>query len=80
MPFSKFPKLELKYCERCGGLRLRTYGSHEVYCARCAQAISEMPAAHRFDHEPRNTIARVAGCVIFLAALVLAESAGGALA
>jgi Zn-finger nucleic acid-binding protein len=33
-------QLELKYCERCGGLWLRRRGTAEVYCAACAQ---EMP-------------------------------------
>lgn len=29
-------KIELKYCERCGGLFLRHVGDTEVYCAPCA--------------------------------------------
>jgi Zn-finger nucleic acid-binding protein len=33
-------QLELKYCERCGGLWLRRRGTAEVYCAACA---GEMP-------------------------------------
>ena len=28
-------EVELKYCERCGGLFLRPYASHLVYCATC---------------------------------------------
>jgi hypothetical protein len=28
--------VELKYCERCGGLFLRTQGSNVVYCTGCA--------------------------------------------
>jgi hypothetical protein len=27
--------IELKYCERCGGLWLRPQGSNTVYCASC---------------------------------------------
>lgn len=28
-------ELELKYCERCGGLWLRRRGAEEVYCPPC---------------------------------------------
>jgi Zn-finger nucleic acid-binding protein len=31
--------LELKYCERCGGLWLRPRGSNLIYCAACARAL-----------------------------------------
>ena len=44
MQSSRFPKLELKYCERCGGLWFRPQGGQEVYCARCINAIQELPA------------------------------------
>lgn len=43
MPSSQYPKLELKYCERCGGLWLRPQGGEAVYCAFCAHAINELP-------------------------------------
>ena len=29
--------LDLKYCERCGGLWLRRRGSAEVHCSVCSQ-------------------------------------------
>jgi len=29
-------RLELKYCERCGGLWLRPTGSDLIFCAGCA--------------------------------------------
>jgi hypothetical protein len=38
-------QLELKYCERCGGLWLRPGGGGQIYCAGCARAIAELPAA-----------------------------------
>jgi Zn-finger nucleic acid-binding protein len=42
--------LELKYCERCGGLWLRPAGGGQIYCASCAKHIAEMPpASGRFD-------------------------------
>jgi hypothetical protein len=40
-------RLELKYCERCGGLWLRTQGTGEVYCPACAGQISELPGVPR---------------------------------
>jgi hypothetical protein len=41
------PKLQLKYCERCGALWLRPQGGQEVYCARCIRAIAELPPVRR---------------------------------
>jgi Zn-finger nucleic acid-binding protein len=36
--------LELKYCERCGGLWLRLKGSETVFCRRCAKALAGLRA------------------------------------
>ena len=33
--------VELKYCERCGGLWLRASGNPGVYCAVCAPQMQE---------------------------------------
>ena len=33
-------ELELKYCERCGGLWLRRKGTQHVFCATCTQQLS----------------------------------------
>jgi hypothetical protein len=33
-------QLELKYCERCGGLWLRPKGSDLIFCAGCARAMA----------------------------------------
>lgn len=38
--------VELKYCERCGGLWVRERGAG-VYCGRCQGAIEELPAGKR---------------------------------
>jgi hypothetical protein len=38
-------RLELKYCERCGGLWLRTLGSGEVYCSLCVAQILDLPVS-----------------------------------
>jgi hypothetical protein len=40
-------KMELKYCERCGGLWLRECGAGTVYCANCAGDVSELPLPRR---------------------------------
>ena len=34
--------LELKYCERSGGLWLRLHGDNEVYCASCRTRLAEL--------------------------------------
>lgn len=39
--------VELKYCERCGGLWLREAGSAQVYCARCLPLLDDWPAPSR---------------------------------
>lgn len=35
--------LELKYCERCGGLWLRCRGDEESYCENCRAAMAAWP-------------------------------------
>jgi len=40
-------EMELKYCERCGGLWLRARGEAEVYCASCAPKMAEFPVARK---------------------------------
>jgi Zn-finger nucleic acid-binding protein len=46
-------QLELKYCERCGGLWLRLEGAPEVYCAPCALEMQQLPAPRRMTTRPR---------------------------
>jgi len=36
-------QVELKYCERCGGLWLRPKGAGGVYCAGCRAHLEAMP-------------------------------------
>ncbi|HKW16223.1 MAG TPA: hypothetical protein VJO35_01820 [Terriglobales bacterium] len=33
-------QMELKYCERCGGLWLRVTGSEVVYCPACSMILA----------------------------------------
>jgi len=40
-------ELELKYCERCGGLWLRARGTPQVYCNACVTAMEGPGAARR---------------------------------
>jgi hypothetical protein len=37
--------LDLKYCERCGGLWLRPRVCEEVYCNGCARDMAELAPA-----------------------------------
>ena len=36
-------QVELKYCERCGGLWLRPQGTNGVYCGSCRVCLAAMP-------------------------------------
>ncbi len=46
-------ELELKYCERCGGLWVRQQGSQEVYCAGCVGEMTGFPRPSRTRKRPR---------------------------
>jgi Transcription factor zinc-finger len=46
-------QLELKYCERCGGLWIRRLESEEVYCASCAIEMADCASAGRRRTSPR---------------------------
>jgi ribosomal protein L37AE/L43A len=37
-------RMELKYCEHCGGLWLRRSGVGTVYCEKCKSKVAELPA------------------------------------
>ncbi len=45
-------ELELKYCERCGGLWLRRQGSEEVYCPPCVPKMAEFAVARQRRFSP----------------------------
>ena len=36
-------RVELKYCEHCGGLWLRECGAGTVYCENCAAKVADLP-------------------------------------
>lgn len=54
-------QVELKYCERCGGLWFRECGSERVYCDRCLPALGELPAAFQRLHIVRLPSPRIPG-------------------
>jgi Zn-finger nucleic acid-binding protein len=59
--------LELKYCERCGGLWLRPAGGDQIYCRVCAGAMAELPPSsleirHRTAPSRRRSRAKTEGC------------------
>ncbi len=51
--------MDLKYCERCGGLWLRHRGEEEVFCTPCGHRV----ASGREHHEPIALGKRPAGRV-----------------
>lgn len=51
-------RLELKYCERCGGLLLRKVNEAVVYCSPCERSLSEMPAV-KGKSQKKNSSANV---------------------
>jgi Zn-finger nucleic acid-binding protein len=54
-------QLELKYCERCGGLWLRRRGADEVYCAACAVKMPEYRLVRKSQSRPRLPVHHAAG-------------------
>jgi Zn-finger nucleic acid-binding protein len=50
--------LELKYCERCGGLWLRPVGGQQAYCAGCARQMAEFPSASWEEEGTRGSRGR----------------------
>lgn len=65
-------ELELKYCERCGGLWLRPQGEDEVYCGVCRLKVAELPKWARSRGRPRVPVGiRSEGCRVELTAVVV---------
>jgi Zn-finger nucleic acid-binding protein len=47
-------QVEIKYCERCGGLWLRRVGSQEAYCFACVPIMREIARPRpKADTTPR---------------------------
>jgi len=49
----EFIQLELKYCERCGGLWMRELGSQVVFCEPCSAILEELPLPRKRGPRPR---------------------------
>lgn len=54
-------QLELKYCERCGGLWLRLKGKQEPYCSSCAAAMSGVAISRKSKRSPRLPVGDING-------------------
>ena len=54
-------QLELKYCERCGGLWLRVRGNPGPYCSSCAAALSETVVVRTSKRPPRLPVRDIKG-------------------
>lgn len=46
--------LELKYCERCGTLRLRSTGSSRIYCTSCEGEMENVRRVARREQPPET--------------------------
>jgi len=46
-------EMELKYCERCGGLWLRPQDSGEVYCESCVPKMADLPVPKKRSCQAR---------------------------
>jgi Zn-finger nucleic acid-binding protein len=67
-------ELELKYCERCGGLWLRLRGAQEVFCAPCVVKTGELPISRKrknWQRLPANHKTEIRGECIELTAIYL---------
>jgi len=51
-------RLELKYCERCGGLWLRECGAGVVYCPNCQPRMAELPIPKKKPHRVNLPVGR----------------------
>ena len=80
MPSYTYPKLELKYCERCGGLWLRPQGTETVYCVACAEQIRQLPPPFRGGTPGALEAACCSLVVLFAALLKVADPMAGAFA
>ncbi len=47
-------RMELKYCECCGGLLLRSVGTEAVYCARCREQLQALAPRRRAAGDARD--------------------------
>lgn len=51
-------RVELKYCEGCGGLGIRDCGGGQVYCNDCLRKMAELPVSKTPSRRPTLPIGR----------------------
>ena len=51
-------RVELKYCEHCGGLWLRECGSMEVCCPACLPRVAQLPTPRKRPLRARLPVGR----------------------
>jgi len=70
---TSFTRLELKYCELCGGLWVRLAGDSAVYCPACVPKMAGLPApsAPRPDAQPAGDARSATGAVLVPTVLAL---------
>jgi hypothetical protein len=67
-------RVELKYCERCGGLWVRERGTGDVYCGKCQGKVAELPIPKK---KPGRIILPVGTPTVVKAEADDFETAGG---
>jgi len=60
--------MELKYCERCGGLWLRESEAKEIYCPGCRLEMVELPRGKKRRVVVVNSVDELEGCLAELTA------------
>jgi hypothetical protein len=51
-------RVELKYCEGCGGLGIRECGGGQVYCNDCLRKMAELPVSKTPSRRPTLPIGK----------------------
>ena len=72
-------RMELKYCEHCGGLWVREGGAG-VYCEKCQGKVAELPAPKKKSREAALPVAKrsvVDGSAFQIPSGLDIEAAGG---
>jgi len=70
-------RMELKYCEHCGGLWVREGGAG-VYCERCAPKVADLPTPRPFPNRAKKvTLPSAKETVLRDCAFEDLEAAGG---
>jgi Zn-finger nucleic acid-binding protein len=63
MKMTNYIRVELKYCELCGGLWLRYAGNEEVYCGSCAPEMARIARGKKKPAAAVNWEPSLAGAV-----------------